>query len=282
VLRPSWRKPVHAGSLVIAREALRAANWRPVVTRSRNLRESGNRGGPCGVIRDQVRQGRGSPRGGRLPFCIGAGAALCLSGGRGLPMTVAGDTMITSGQIRQRLRTVRAAHPARGICRTRAKESVMRAAFTPGRLTGLAAVAGAAALLAVPGSAATASPAAPARAARAAASATSIPAISINSATLVANGAAIRVVFTATCGAGDDGSVSSTTPQAAGDRVAQGAAQTGFTCTGKPQQVAALAAANVNGAPFRPGIAVVMASAGDCPSANCTGASANKVLSISR
>jgi hypothetical protein len=194
-------------------------------------------------------------------------------------MTVTGDTMITSVQIRQRLRTVRAAHPARGICRTRAKESVMRAAFTPGRLTGLAAVAGAAALLAVPVSAATASPAAPARAA---ASATSIPAISVNSATLVANGAAIRVVFTATCGAGDDGSVSSTTTQAAGDRVAQGTTQTGFTCTGKPQQVAALAAANVNGAPFRPGIAVVMASAGDCPSANCTGASANKVLSISR
>jgi hypothetical protein len=162
-------------------------------------------------------------------------------------MTVTGDTMITSVQIRQRLRTVRAAHPARGICRTRAKESVMRAAFTPGRLTGLAAVAGAAALLAVPVSA-----------------------------------AAIRVVFTATCGAGDDGSVSSTTTQAAGDRVAQGTTQTGFTCTGKPQQVAALAAANVNGAPFRPGIAVVMASAGDCPSANCTGASANKVLSISR
>lgn len=57
---------------------------------------------------------------------------------------------------------------------------------------------------------------------------------------------------TATCSAGDDGSVSSTTTQAAGDRVAQGATQTGFTCTGKPQQVSALAAANVNGAPFRP------------------------------
>jgi hypothetical protein len=152
-------------------------------------------------------------------------------------------------------------------------------ALTPGRLAGLAAVAGTAALLSAPASAATASPAAPAPAA---ASAASIPAISVNSATLVAGGAAIRVVFTATCGAGDDGSVSSTTTQAAGDRVAQGVTQTGFTCTGKPQQVSALAAANVNGAPFRPGIAVVMASAGDCPGANCTGASTNKVLSISR
>jgi hypothetical protein len=125
-------------------------------------------------------------------------------------------------------------------------------------------------------------PAAPAAAAPAAASATSIPAISVNSAALVANGAVIRVVFTATCGAGDDGSVSSTITQAAGDRVAQGATQTNFTCKGKPQQVSALAAANVNGAPFRPGIAVVMASVGDCPSANCTGASMDKVLSIRR
>jgi len=117
---------------------------------------------------------------------------------------------------------------------------------------------------------------------RASASATSIPGISVNSATLVANGAAVRVVFTATCVTGDGGSVSSTTTQAVGDRVAQGTTQTGFTCTGKPQQVSALAAANVNGAPFRPGIAVVMASVSDCPGANCTGASTDKVLSIRR
>ena len=187
--------------------------------------------------------------------------------------------MITSGLIRQRLRAGRVAHPARGVCRTRAKGKVRHfPALTPGRLTGLVAVA----LVSVPAFAAAASPAAPAPAALAAASATSIPAISVNSAALVANGAAIRVVFTATCGAGDDGSVSSTTTQAAGDRVAQGATQTNFTCTGKPQQVSALAAANVNGAPFRPGIAVVTASVGDCPGANCTGASTDKVLSIRR
>lgn len=156
-------------------------------------------------------------------------------------------------------------------------------ALTPRRLIGLVATAVCtAALIPVAALAATASPAAPATAARASASATSIPAISVNSATLVANGAAIRLAFTATCGAGDDGSVSSTTTQAAGDRVAQGATQTGFTCTGKPQQVSALAAANVNGAPFRPGIAVVQASVGDCPGANCTGASTDKVLSIRR
>jgi len=188
--------------------------------------------------------------------------------------------MIASVLIRQRLRTGRVRHPARGICRTQAKEGIMHfPALTPGRLTGLAAVACTAALISVPAFAATASPAAPALAA---ASATSIPAISVNSATLVANGAAIRVVFTATCGARDAGSISSTTTQAVGDRVAQGATQTGFTCTGTPQQVSALAAANVNGAPFRRGIAVVMANVGDCPGANCTGASTNKVLSIRR
>lgn len=155
-------------------------------------------------------------------------------------------------------------------------------ALTHRRLIRLAAtVVCAAALIPVTALAAAASPVAPAIAAGA--SATGIPAISVNSATLVANGAAIRVVFTATCGTGDDGSVSSTTTQAVGDRIAQGATEAfGFTCTGKPQQVSALAAASVNGAPFRPGIAVVMASVSDCPGANCTGASTDKVLSIRR
>jgi hypothetical protein len=125
------------------------------------------------------------------------------------------------------------------------------------------------------------SPASPAAAATAArASATSIDAISVNSATLVANGAAIQVVVTVTCGAGDDGSVNPTTTQAVGLRVAQGAYSSGFTCSGKPQQESGLAAADVNGAPFRLGIAVVQATVTDCPGANCTSASTNKVLSI--
>ncbi len=154
--------------------------------------------------------------------------------------------------------------------------------LTPRRLIGLVATAVcAAALIPVAALAAAASPAAPAAGARASASATGIPGISVNSATLVANGAAVRVVFTATCGARDGGSVSSTTTQAVGGRVAQGATEAlGFTCTGKPQQVSALAAANVNGVPFSPGIAVVMASVSDCLGANCTGASTDKVLSI--
>jgi hypothetical protein len=133
----------------------------------------------------------------------------------------------------------------------------------------------------MPAAAATASPAAAASASRASASAAGIPALSVNSATLVANGAAVRVVFTAACGAGDGGIFSSTITQAAGDRVAQGANQlVGFSCSGKPQQLSYLLAANVNGAPFHAGVAVVQASMSDCPGANCTGASTDKVLSI--
>ena len=139
-------------------------------------------------------------------------------------------------------------------------------------------VAGIACAAALVPAAALASPAAAATAARA--SATSIDAISVNSATLVANGAAIQVVVTVTCVAGDDGSVNPTTTQAVGVRVAQAGFSSGFTCTGKPQRESGLAAANVNGAPFRLGIAVVQATVTDCPGANCTSASTNKVLSI--
>ena len=152
--------------------------------------------------------------------------------------------------------------------------------LSPKRLTAVAVIACAAALIPAAALAATASPAAPATAARASGSAASTPAISVNSAALVANGAAIQVVVTVTCGAGDGGSVSSTTTQAAGLRVAQGASSFGFTCTGRPQRESGLAAANVNGAPFRLGIAVVQASVTDCPGANCTEASRDKVLSI--
>lgn len=144
----------------------------------------------------------------------------------------------------------------------------------------------AAALTPVAALAATTSPAVPAAAARVSASATSIAAISVNSVMLVAKGAAVRVAFTATCGAGDDGLFSSTTTQAVGEHVAQGTIgvpiDTVIKCTGKPQSVSFLAAANVNGAPFRHGIAVVQASLADCPGANCKNVSTDKVLSISK
>jgi hypothetical protein len=114
------------------------------------------------------------------------------------------------------------------------------------------------------------------------ASAETIPAISIDSATIVANGAAVQLTFTATCGAGDAGSVTATITQTIGVHVAQGTAATGFTCTGTPQQISALATANVNGAPFRPGNALIQASVGDCPGANCTGASVDEVLRLTK
>jgi hypothetical protein len=154
--------------------------------------------------------------------------------------------------------------------------------LSPKRLTAVAVIACAAALIPTAALAATASPATPATAARASATATSDPSISVNTATLVANGAAVQVVVTVTCGVGDGGSVNSTVTQAVGLRVAQGQSSLGFTCTGKPQRESGLAAANVNGAPFRLGIAVVQASVTDCPGANCTGASTDKVLSIGK
>ena len=158
-------------------------------------------------------------------------------------------------------------------------------ALAPRRLAVLAAIAAcAAALIPVAATAATASPAASASAARTSAS---IPEISISSATLVANGAAVRVAFTATCGAGDSGGVTSTITQAAGDRVAQGTNQgttqfIGLNCTGKPQPISYLLAANVSGAPFHAGVAVVQANLSDCPGANCASAAMDKVLSIHR
>lgn len=156
------------------------------------------------------------------------------------------------------------------------------APLTPRRLTVLAAVIVAAVLIPVGAFAGTASSSAPATAARASAIATGIPAISVNSATLVAKGAAVQVVFTVTCGARDDGIISTTTTQAVEERVAQGTQGVVLKCTGKPQHASVVAAANVNGAPFFPRIALVMAHVSDCPGANCTEASTNKVLIIRR
>jgi hypothetical protein len=155
--------------------------------------------------------------------------------------------------------------------------------LSPKRLTAVAVIASGAALIPVTALAATASPAAPATTARASASATSSLFISANSATLVANGAAIRVVFTVTCPAGPGGTAGATITQAAGEGVAQGTTQPlGFTCTGEPQQESALATANVNGAPFHPGVALVVANIAVCE-VSCTPApplSTNTVLSI--
>lgn len=156
-------------------------------------------------------------------------------------------------------------------------------ALTPRRLAVLAAsVACAAALMPMAATAATASPEASVSGARTSASAAGVPAIRVNSATLVANGAAVRVAFTATCGAGDSGLFDSTVTQAAGDRVAQGVQSNAFNCTGKPQQLSYLFAANASGAPFHAGVALVQASVRDCPGANCTSVSTDKVLNIRR
>lgn len=150
------------------------------------------------------------------------------------------------------------------------------------RLIGIAAVACAAALTPVAALAATASPAAPAAPASAAAGATTTDVINVDSATLLADGAAIRLVFSVTCAAGPGGAVSGTITQAAGDRIAQASTQrAGFACTGEPQQMSFVAEANVNGAPFHTGVAMATGSMSVTPGANTiSSASTNKVLSI--
>jgi hypothetical protein len=155
--------------------------------------------------------------------------------------------------------------------------------LSPKRLTAVAVIACGAALIPVTALAATASPAAPATAARASASATNSLSIRTDSVTLVANGAAIRVVFTITCPAGPGGTAGATITQAAGEGIASGTTQPlGFTCTGEPQQESALATATVSGAPFHAGIAVVTDDVAVC-GVSCTPApplSTNTVLSI--
>jgi hypothetical protein len=114
------------------------------------------------------------------------------------------------------------------------------------------------------------------------ASAATVPAIHVNSATLIANGAAVRLELTATCGQGDDGLLDSTITQAVGDRIAQGTKPMVLTCTGEPQLVSALAVANVNGASFRVGVALATAHLSDCPGANCTQAETDEVVRIQK
>ena len=108
------------------------------------------------------------------------------------------------------------------------------------------------------------------------------PTLTVDSAALVADGAGVRVQLTATCAAGDEGGATPTVTQAAGDRVAQGVKALGFICTGAPQQLSVLVVADVRGAPFHAGTALVTADLSDCPGANCEHATAERVLRIRR
>ena len=154
--------------------------------------------------------------------------------------------------------------------------------LSPRRLTGIAAVSCAAALMPVAALAATGSPAAPAVPASVATSDVISDVISVDSATLLADGAAIRLVVSVTCATGPGGAVSGTITQAVGDRIAQASTQTiGFACTGESQQMSFVAEANVDGAPFRTGVAMATGSMSVTPGANTiSSASTNKVLSI--
>ena len=94
---------------------------------------------------------------------------------------------------------------------------------------------------------------------RASASVTSNPSISVNAATLVANGATVQVVVTITCNAGDEfGDVNTTSVPAVGQRRQLRASRpSGFACTGKPQREIGSSSSDedVNGARLRPRLA---------------------------
>ena len=87
--------------------------------------------------------------------------------------------------------------------------------------------------------------------------------LDIGSARLVADGAGVRVAFTGTCDAGETAVAGfQTITQAVGNRIAKGSGGVVFQCTGQPQPLSALAVADVIGAPFRVGTALVTATLG--------------------
>jgi hypothetical protein len=113
----------------------------------------------------------------------------------------------------------------------------------------------------------------------AAASAATISPIDVDSVTLVAGGAGVQVELTGTCDVGESGVFSATVTQAIGRRIAQGSDFAVVTCTGEQQQAAVLVVAEVGGASFRIGHAVVTASlTWGC----CTQISTDEVVRIRR
>jgi hypothetical protein len=90
--------------------------------------------------------------------------------------------------------------------------------------------------------------------------AATVPSVDIVSATLVAKGAGVQVVLTGSCDAGESGVFSATVTQAVGNQIAQGTGDVVLTCTGETQEATILVTANVSGARFHVGDALVSAS----------------------
>ncbi|MGA4731188.1 hypothetical protein ACWEOS_02840 [Micromonospora taraxaci] len=119
----------------------------------------------------------------------------------------------------------------------------------------------------------------------AAPAAAATPTLEINSVTLVAKGAGVRLDYQVTCDEGSYGSLlSATITQAVGNRIAYASEPHpgGWTCTGQPQPLWALFPADVAGVPFRTGEALLLVWLSACPGANCEYGRAEQVVRIVR
>ncbi|MEH0928294.1 hypothetical protein [Micromonospora sp. CPCC 205558] len=118
----------------------------------------------------------------------------------------------------------------------------------------------------------------------AAPAAAAAPTLKVKSVTLVAKGAGVRLDVVVTCDEGSSGELRGTITQAAGNRIANGSVPQYrvWTCTGQSQQLSTLIPADVAGAPFHTGEALLLMVAYACPGANCEEARAEQVVRIVR
>ncbi|QDY11249.1 hypothetical protein FJK98_32370 [Micromonospora sp. HM134] len=110
------------------------------------------------------------------------------------------------------------------------------------------------------------------------------PTLEISSVTLVAKGAGVRLDYVVSCDEGASGELRATITQAVGNRIAHGSVPQyrTWTCTGQTQPLSAVIPADVVGAPFRAGEALLLARISVCPGANCEDVETEQVVRIVR
>ncbi|MBG6099774.1 hypothetical protein ACLQ3D_21145 [Micromonospora vinacea] len=118
----------------------------------------------------------------------------------------------------------------------------------------------------------------------AAPAAAAAPTLKIKSVTLVAKGAGVRLDFVVTCDEGSYADLRGTITQAAGNRIANGSVPEWrlWDCTGQSQPLSVLIPADVAGAPFHTGEALLLMVVYACPGANCEEVRAEQVVRIVR
>ena len=114
------------------------------------------------------------------------------------------------------------------------------------------------------------------------ASAQTASSVDVTSVTLVARGAAVEVTATVTCEAGSTAYLSFVVTQRSGSGIAQGYGYKQIVCTGEPQAVTVLVAAQAGGERFRKGTAVVTTYLAVCNPYDCQTTSLSETLQISR